>query len=266
MKTKTTIENVFQEFIDEEGYIIGRCGNVEISSLLGDDKQIRTNAGFYGSEEDLKKFKKLYLEAIKNFDVNQIVLSCNSFRMVDNFFVANNIYKPSIPYMEYCELYLKLIETLTQKYKVGFISFFKEDIKEQGKNINKIWNGNFNIKTDNLVFVKSYNTTDKFDKPHNNYFETLEDLTSRVLDKKNVKYWFISCGAYGLPLCNNLKKEGKNCFYVGGILQCFFGILGSRWMDRREITNNCNFYWKTVQHVPLQELSNLKSIENGCYI
>ena len=46
MKTKTTIENVFQEFIDEEGYIIGRCGNVEISSLLGDDKQIKLKQDF----------------------------------------------------------------------------------------------------------------------------------------------------------------------------------------------------------------------------
>ena len=266
MKNKTTIQNIFQEFIDETGYFIGRCGNVEISSLLGDDKQIKTNAGFYGTDKDLKKFKKLYFEAINNFDINQIVISCNSFRLVDNFFIQNNIFKPSMPYMEYCELYLNLVEAITQKYKIGFISFFKDDMEEQAKNINKIWNDKYKIKSENMVFVKSYNTTEKFKKPHNNYFETLEDLKKRVLEHKNTKYWFSSCGAYGVPLGHLLKQEKKNYFYVGGILQCMFGIMGGRWKDRREITNNINYYWKTAKYVKLEEFDALKEIENGCYI
>lgn len=266
MKTKTTIQNVFQEFIDEEGYFIGRCGNVEISSLIGDDSQIRSNAGFYGTEEDLKKFKQLYFEAINNFDINQIVISCPSFRLVDKFFIDNNIYKPSIPYMEYCDLYLNLISAISQKYKIGFISFFAEDMKEQSKNINKIWNGKYNINSDNLIFVKSYNTTEKMKKPHKNYFETLEDLKNKVLEHKEVKYWFSSCGAYGLPLGNILKNEKKNYFYIGGLLQCFFGILGKRWQERKEITSNINFYWKTAEYIKVEEFDALKAIEGGCYI
>ena len=62
MKNKVTIQNIFQEFIDETGYFIGRCGNVEISSLLGDDKQIKTNAGFYGTDEDLKNRYHTYCD------------------------------------------------------------------------------------------------------------------------------------------------------------------------------------------------------------
>ena len=40
----------------------------------------------------------------------------------------------------------------------------------------------------------------------------------------------VSCGGYGLPVCDFLFTElGLSAFYVGGALQLFFGVLGTRW-------------------------------------
>jgi hypothetical protein len=267
MDKPVTVQNVFQSFIDQKPFMIGRCGNVEVSSLVGDDRQIRTNAGFYGTDEDLKKFKKIYYEAIKSCDIMMNVITCNSFRMIEDFYTANYIYIPQIPYLEYCDLYLQTMSLLSTRHKIGFVSSFDKDMEEQAPKLGKVWNGQFAFNHKNFVFVHSYNTTELQEKPHKNYLETLEDLSARVLAHDDVDYWFLGCGCYGLPLAKILKDNKKNSIYIGGLIQILFGIMGQRWRDRKEITSQMNFHWLgSSQQVPIKDLNKYMAIEGGCYI
>jgi hypothetical protein len=46
----------------------------------------------------------------------------------------------------------------------------------------------------------------------------------------------VSCGGYGLPVCDFLFTElGLSAFYVGGALQLFFGVLGTRWLTNATV-------------------------------
>lgn len=74
----------------------------------------------------------------------------------------------------------------------------------------------------------------------------------------------LSCGGYGMPLANYIYKKGKSAIYVGGCLQLFFGIMGSRWQNNKElaeimITEN----W--IRPSNEERPKNFKAIEGGCY-
>jgi hypothetical protein len=267
MNRPVTIENVFQSFVDQSGFTVGRCGNVEIASLCGDDSKIRSNAGFYGDEEDLKKFKKTYFNAVKKCDVMMNVVSCPSFTKIEDFMTACYLFIPQIPYLEYCDIYIQAISLISRKYKIGFVSSFVDDMKDQAPKMEKIWNEKYTFNNNNFVFVKSHNTSSGNPKPHKNYQETLDDLAERVLAHKDVNYWMIGAGCYGLPLASILKDNNKNSMYVGGLIQVLFGILGGRWRQRKEITKDINFHWLgTSQHIPIDQIPNYMKIEDGCYI
>ena len=46
----------------------------------------------------------------------------------------------------------------------------------------------------------------------------------------------VSCGGYGLPVCDFLFTElNLSAFYVGGALQLFFGVLGTRWLTNATV-------------------------------
>ena len=77
----------------------------------------------------------------------------------------------------------------------------------------------------------------------------------------------VSCGGYGTPVVDYIhKKFNKTVVYVGGPLQLFFGIIGSRWRENEVIMK---YYNKNKQHwiSPLASdtPTNAHSIEDGCY-
>ena len=255
--------------LDKDPISIIRIGNVEGSSLLNEpNPQLTTNAGFYGNYDDFQKWKQLYIKGIKNSDIISYVVSCPSFfTAVGDTLTELKIYKPFIPYLEFPEFYLEFWKLLThKKKKIGIISSMYEDILEQVPKMNKIY-PDFKIDPDLFVVVESYNTcNNNIPAEHNNWFDTFEDLKNRVLKHKDVDYWFLSCGCYGVPLQEELKKNGKNSLYVGGLLQCLFGLLGNRWKDRPEFTSHHNIHWKKIEYLDIKTISNLMKVEAGCYL
>jgi len=67
------------------------------------------------------------------------------------------------------------------------------------------------------------------------------------LDKIRERYdvALVSCGGYGNLVCNHIFESGKSAIYVGGVLQMYFGIMGSRWLkDEPDIVRLfLNEYW-----------------------
>jgi hypothetical protein len=64
----------------------------------------------------------------------------------------------------------------------------------------------------------------------------------------------VSCGGFGMIISDYIFSLGANVIYVGGALQLFFGINGSRW-------NKQNFINPFEDDKP----KNPKLCENGCY-
>ena len=54
----------------------------------------------------------------------------------------------------------------------------------------------------------------------------------------------VGCGAYGLPICNQIKKMKKSVVHVGGGLQIMFGIKGNRWDNMPAVNKFYNDNWK----------------------
>ena len=112
-----------------------------------------------------------------------------------------------------------------------------------------------------FVVVKSHNTTSG-NTPHDNWFETYTDLCKRIDRKSEPRLWLVSCGAYGLPVCNHIASKNNNkAIYVGGLLQLLFGIKGKRWDTRENVNKHYNSHWIYSEQKP----KNHEQIETGCY-
>ena len=74
----------------------------------------------------------------------------------------------------------------------------------------------------------------------------------------------VAAGGYGMLLCDFIfKDQGKSVMYIGGALQLFFGIIGKRWFDNKEILNMVNEDWVRPDKEDIPD--NYKKVEKGCY-
>lgn len=241
-----------------------RLGNVEMTSLLqkeGIYNQMFSNAGFYCNDD--KKLNEIYLQwknayvsAIYNCDLMLDVVTCSSFQIQGDLMNKLNIWKPSLVYIEDPRWW---IENIIMEYEgtIGIVSYFKKDIERQLKVLNKVWNKKLNKK---FIIVKSENSISG-NYPHNNWTETFNDLKKRVLKEKEPDLWLVSCGCYGVPLCDEIATNRKKAIYVGGLLQLFFGLKGKRWDQRQDVIRSYNEYWT----YPTEKPVNAEKVEGWCY-
>jgi len=226
-----------------------------------------------GNLNDYENFCKIYLNSIYNSDY----LACFTFNSrniinIQNFFVKK--YNLKILHSRVLEPFYSCLENekpwsqyLINK-KVLIISPFIESFKKQLNNKFQIFKDpNKKIFLDNqeFVFYKTYQTN-AGNKLHNNWFETYNLM---VNDINNIDFdiALVSCGAYGLPLCNYIKtKMNKSAIYIGGGLQLLFGVMGERWgnneMWNRIIRENDT---KFIKPSGDEIMKNFNKIEGGCY-
>ena len=96
--------------------------------------------------------------------------------------------------------------------------------------------------------------------------EFQEELRAQIaLNKPDL--CLVSCGGYGLPVCDFLFTElGVSAFYVGGALQLFFGVLGNRWLTnptiQKYVQANPDAWVRPSEE---ERPPNLQQVERGCY-
>jgi len=243
---------------------IVRMGNVEAQQMLSEDiySKIKTNAGFFG--DDIKKWKAMFLKSLINADLNLRVYTCPSFVVCDQVISKLNIFIPTLPYIEKVEFWFSLINAI-QSDKIGFVSYFKKDIERQVSKLKWIYphkkdKAHCRKNTSQWRFIYSENTIAGNEPKDKTWFDVLDDLVARCLSQ-DCDIYFISCGCYGLILCDRLKEAGKKAIYIGGLLQLLFGLKGKRWDERDEIKQYYNKYWIYPQTKP----EGWDSIEGGCY-
>ena len=89
-----------------------------------------------------------------------------------------------------------------------------------------------------------------------------------LYNKNNYDIALVSCGGFGMILSDYIySKLNKSVMYVGGSLQLYFGIIGSRWLQHPVISKFINNKWTHVLECdkPTTLLSNPNMCENGCY-
>tara|TARA_R110001599_G_scaffold8562_2_gene41448 strand:+ start:1388 stop:2200 length:813 start_codon:yes stop_codon:yes gene_type:complete len=243
-----------------------RFGNVEVQDLLYRDEiyhELKSNAGFYCKNKEKEQeiyllWKKKYLEAIYNSDLMLDIVTCSSFHIVGDLFNKLNTWLPSLVYMEEPEWWWRNVINEFEG-TIGVVSYFKKDIENQLKVIDKVY-PNLNIKK-KFVVIKSYNTITG-NEPHNDWQETYNDLIKRIDKHKNIGMWLVSCGCYGLPVCNHISQVNKKkSIYVGGLLQLLFGLKGKRWDNRPE----CNRWYNEHWIYPTEKPKNAEDVEGWCY-
>lgn len=121
-------------------------------------------------------------------------------------------------------------------------SFIKPPFTLAGNHENKSWLEHFN----------------KFKSELEAHVKSLPEKPKAVL---------VSCGGYGMPVCDFLFSSlDLSPIYVGGALQLFFGVLGKRWEQNPTIMK----YYKQnptawVRPLESEKPKNAVAVERGCY-
>jgi len=98
------------------------------------------------------------------------------------------------------------------------------------------------------------------------YRTELNEFKKRIENIKNeFDIALVSCGGYGNPILAKIYDMGKSAIYVGGVLQMYFGVYGSRWERERPTMMRLfkNEYWvrPTAQERPV----GFEKVEGSCY-
>jgi hypothetical protein len=257
-------DNLINELNKDKPMSVVRLGNVESTQLLFMNgsvyNQMRTNAGWFGDEEDMKDWRnKMYL-ALTNADCNLRVISCPSFYVADDVLTKLNLFIPTLPYLEDIAFWITMINTLRTN-NLCFVSYFGDEMQNRTGLMRWIFpKGGIKKKATEWKFVTTENTIEGNEPEYEKWNDILQGQFDRCIAQR-ADIYFLSCGAYGIPLCNMLKNAGKKAIYVGGFLQLIFGLKGSRWDDRKIIKQYYNKHWIYPTKVP----KNADKVEGWCY-
>jgi hypothetical protein len=97
---------------------------------------------------------------------------------------------------------------------------------------------------------------------HGNWSAALDGLIAQVA-ALDFDVALLGCGAYGLPLGAAIKAQGRAAVHLGGVLQLFFGIRGSRWDVIPRYAALSNAAW--VRPLPEETPVAAALVDGGCY-
>ena len=86
----------------------------------------------------------------------------------------------------------------------------------------------------------------------------------RIKDISDFDIAFVAAGGYGMLIADFIFKEKKkSVIYVGGALQLFFGIIGKRWFENKEIMKLVTDDW--IRPDLSEKPNQYTKVERGCY-
>ena len=256
------------EIINSYNYVIEK--KFEYSSTLN------INAGIYHKTQlDIEEYYKLYYYSVMNSTSISVFTTLPHIKKYEEFFMKN-IKNPSLTHQVLEPFYIILEnEKPWTHYLLGkkiliispFVVSFQKQISNNFKMFKNNNNNNNDIFLDNqeFVFYKSFNTL-AGNHIHNNWIETFNIMCHDV-EKLDFDIALVSCGGYGLPLCNFIKTNmKKSVIYVGGGLQLLFGVIGNRWLSNPTILKIINENkTKFIKPSDNEIVKNIKMVEGGCY-
>ena len=147
--------------------------------------------------------------------------------------------------------------------RILIISSFAKTIEKNMHNADKIYGKDLFPGCD-FVYLKPPQTNGTNDS--RDFSVELKEFCDKIdCIKDTFDVALVSCGGYGNLVCSHIYDIGKSSIYVGGVLQMYFGILGTRW--KRERPDILKFYMNEHWRVPTVEdrPNGFENIEGSCY-
>ena len=244
----------------------------EIKQFLNSRVNVmKNNAGILlTSDKSIKKYSRLYLEAFNKcelygawapFDsVYNSIGFCH--KMLDNILQTKETIYPEA-YDIYHYIYGQPWTYALKGKRLLMVSNFAESIKEKIATRKEIYGVDLFPECE-IITIRPPQTqgsepSEEFDVELGKFTKELDKI------KNDYDIALVSCGGYGTLVCSHIFTSGKSAIQIGGVLQMYWGILGTRWFkDRPDIIKLfLNKSWTRPKEIEKPKDYNL--IENGCY-
>ena len=144
------------------------------------------------------------------------------------------------------------------------ISPFEDSMKEKLSKRKEIYGVDLFPECE-FVFIKPPQTqgtqeSREFDIELRDFYTRLDEV------KDDFDVALCSCGGYGNLVCDYIYSEmNKSAIYVGGVLQMYFGIYGSRWIRERQdiLRIHLNEHWSRPTND--EKPKDFQKVEGSCY-
>jgi hypothetical protein len=273
-------------FNENKPFLIGRlsgCEPVATKQIITNTLNKRTlyqlmnNAGiFYKTQESIKKWGKMYYNSMKNSTLLGIWEKEGGMYSfmgeAQEFFLqaiknSSTYFAPCLDAFFFSQINGPSWEEALRGKHILIINPFVKSIQSQIDNnrLGKIFKTipdwfsgcSFSYILPPMTQAGNHNNIDWQDS-----FSLLCKHVDKYEDKYDVA--LVSCGGYGMLICDYIFSKGKSSIYVGGCLQLFFGILGTRWEKNKDLNELINKeYW--IRPHESERPSNFKAVEGGCY-
>ena len=233
-------------------------------------KSMKNNAGIkLTSIKSILKYSELYLEAFNLCDAyfdwdksgNYIQHIALSHEFITNNFKKNKFWALSLDIFN--NIHNNPWTQALNGKRLLIISPFIESMKSKLDILPEIYGVDI-FPNCEFIFLKPPQThaampSDEFDIELERFIEEIK----RIKDDFDIA--LCSCGGYANLVCSEIFKLNKSAIYVGGVLQMFFGIYGTRWLkEKPEILRiYMNKHWSRPSEN--EKPSGHNNIENGCY-
>jgi hypothetical protein len=253
------------------GLVLGKLGANELNFIYTMATEahkeiythnLTTGAGAYPNDYDYLVYfmREKYLPVLKNIDIFAKWNNNTHFeeKLISSPFNLNVKLRSFEPYYFDDNKWTHLLKDK----KVLVISSFSETIKKQYKKKDLIWKDNLlpDFELICLKFPLSYYLEHESNRqiyPENSH--KLLELFENKISEIDFDIALIGAGIYSLPLAVHCKNLGKIGFHLGGCIQNFFGIKGSRWSGASYI----NEFW--VAPSPAETPAYSQLCEKNCY-
>lgn len=226
---------------------------------------MNTNAGFFPpTAEALAKFCEMMLEDAREVDM------LGSWQRKECYlqdYLPNRILRADRDNMNPFFAKKPWTRALAGK-KVLVVHPFADTIKRQYARREQLFENSDILPDYELKLIKAVQSLGGSDCGFKDWFDALAWMKNEM-DKVDYDICLLGCGAYGFPLAAHAKRRGKKAIHIGGSLQLYFGIKGSRWESKGYVDGPNNYslmfndYW--VRPSSCETPSAARNVENNCY-
>lgn len=147
--------------------------------------------------------------------------------------------------------------------KILIVHPFSKTFSKQVSNLKKIFPNQTWFEDCEFQFVQPPLTL-AGNHDNRDWQEHLIPFLESLREVKEFDVALVAAGGYGMLVANFIFKElERSVIYIGGALQLFFGVIGKRWFENKEILKFINDDW--IRPDKEDKPSNFTKVEKGCY-
>jgi hypothetical protein len=276
-KDNLYIKEIIQK---NEPFFIGRIAGCELKvaynvvnnnllDTVDDLKELENNAGInIKNNESLRVYVKQLIQSYENCTV--IAEWETSGKVFAHTGIGQQLITkrtPNIPKINALALepyYFKdsWMPALKGK-KILIVHPFSKTLSKQSQNLKLVFPGKSWFEDCQIEFATPPLTL-AGNHDNKDWQEHLTPFLESLREVKEFDVAFVAAGGYGMLIADHIFSNlGKSVMYIGGALQIFFGVIGKRWFDNKDILKIVNDDW--IRPDRTDKPANFTAVEKGCY-